>query len=618
MAGAVCVIAIALLAVFTVGTASSVNVQMLARSENAQNASLLADSAIQQALAEIMKDPTWGTLPSTKIQYAGPAEKSDVLLTFSPGAGVPYCTKNDGDNPKAAWSESKLLRGGLVPGNRVHLVAVAHCRNVQRIREAVVYVPNFTLSLGATGKVHLIDSVVGCLDSTAGVDLDAIAADPSKLKPGDLGTNSADPMAAVLEQGSRVVGNLQAGGGVNVKDTSTVGGEVRSYHGATELPHFDFASYDPANGGALNYNTVPPGFQGDQNLNGVVRCDGPNLTINGDLNLDNCLFYVNGSLTVTGSVRGSGAVVVTGSTTIKGGSGLTSADSVALLSQGDLNLVSPNSSRYVFQGLAYTRGDFKAKNFTVVGGFVADGLTPAKGNIDMEGALAIRVPIFTNLNMYFPTQAVLQLASTGSEPGEEKVPLKKDPTTAEVLQEYTYGMSPARPANYPNLPEFYPDPEDPSQPLTGSDRPPTYAAIATPGAAAHFNNGTGTDWGPNPWWNPVVVQIRMQNVGGVDKPAFDLIWTESNTLHVESFNNPNTAQADCAARLAVLGSERCPGYFTGGNPGIPEHAAGYQGLLGRWASKNLLPNDAAANFSFDPNRFLKEEDKLRISAWTEY
>ncbi|MFN8613054.1 MAG: hypothetical protein U0931_36285 [Vulcanimicrobiota bacterium] len=610
-------IAVALLAVLTVGTASSVNVQMLARSENAQNASLLADSAIQQALAQLMNDPTWGDSPNTRIQYAGPSEDSDVLLTFDRAAGVPFCTKNGDDNPKPAWSESKLLRGGLVPGKRMHLVAVARSHNVRRTREAVVYVPNFTLSLGATGKVHLIDSVVGCLDTAQGIDLDAIASDPSKLKPGDLGTNSADPMAAVLEQGSRVVGNLQAGGGVNVKDTSTVGGEVRSYHGSTELPHFDFAAYDPASGGVLNYNEVPPGFQGDQNLTGVVRCGGPNLTINGDLNMDNCLFYVNGSLTVTGSVRGSGAVVVTGSTTIKGGSGLTSADSVALLSQGDLSLVSPNSSRYVFQGLAYTRGDFRAKNFTVVGGFVADGLTPAKGNVEMEGALAIRIPMFTDLNMYFPVQAVLQLASTANPPTEQKVAIKTEPLTGKVVQEYVYGISPAQPDNFPSTPEIFRD--ENGQVLSGSDRPPSYAAIATPWAAARFNNGSGGNWGPNPWWNPVVVQIRRQSIGGQDRPVFDLIWTENNALQVRTFANPSTAEQDCGNFLAQLGSQRCPGYFAPpDHPGVAQHSNAYQALLSEWSDKNIFPSDPNANISFDPNRFLKDADKLRIAAWTEY
>ena len=621
LAGAICVIAVALLAVLTVGTASSVNVQMLLRSENAQTASLLADSAIQQGLAELMKDPTWGSSPSTKIQYAGPVEQSDVMLTFNKTLGVPYSTRNDNDNFLPAWPGSKLLRDAKVPGKRVHMVAVAHCRNVTRTREAVVYVPNFTLSLGATGKVHLLDSIVGCLDTMDGVDLDAIAADPSKLKPGDLGTNSSEPQAAILEQGSRVVGNLQAGGGVNVLDNSTVNGEVRAYHGQTELPHFDFAAYDPASGGALNYNTLAPGIQPDQNLSGVVRCDGPSVTINGDLNLDNCLFFVDGALTVTGSVRGSGAVVVTGATTVNGGSGLTSADSVALLSKGDLKLMSPNSSKYTFQGLAYTRGNFQAKNFTVVGGFVADGLTADKGKIDMEGCLAIRIPNMTTLEMYFPVQVAIQVASTANPPSEKEIPLAVSPT-GEVLQKTTIGMSPARPSNYPSLPEVWLD--SGGGPLGPGDHPPSYAAIATPHAAATFNNQVDGDghWGDNPWWNPAMIQIRRVTINGTEVFVYDLVYTEDGAMKIQTFANVNdtAAQNACATAVAALGRQRTPGWFEGSNddPGNANHIAAYKALLQGWAEKGLLPSGGLNNISFDPNRFLKESDKLRLSAWTEY
>lgn len=623
LAGAVCVIAVALLAVLTVGTASSVNVQMLLRSENAQTASLLADSAIQQALAELMKDPTWGTVQTTQIQYAGPVEQSDVRLTFNKTLGVPYCTRNDDSNPLPAWPGGKLLEGGLIPGKRLHLVAVAHCRNVTRTREAVVYVPSFTLSLGATGKVHLIDSIVGCLNTMEGVDLDTIAADPSKLEPGDLGTNSSDPQAALLEQGSRVVGNLQAGGGVSVLDNSTVGGEVRAYHGQTELPHFDFAAYDPAVGGSLNYNTLPPGIQADQNLSGVIRCAGPSLTINGDLNLDNALLFVDGSLTVTGSVRGTGAVVVTGSTTVNGGSGLTSADSVALLSRGDLRLVSPSTTKYTFQGLAYTRGNFKAKNFTVVGGFVADGLTPDKGQIEMEGCLAIRIPGLTSLQMYFPVQMVIQVASTANGPTEKEIPLAVSPT-GEVLQKATIGLSPARPVTPGASPEVWMDSAVPPSPLPPGDHPPSYAAIGTPYAAATFNNQVDGDghWGPNPWWNPALVQIRRVTLNGVKVFVFDLIYTENNNLKVQTFANTNEdiALDACCQAIASLGLSRTPGWFTGANndPGGANHKAAYKAMIQTWSEKGLLPAGGLTNLTFDPNRFLKDSDKLRLSAWTEY
>lgn len=623
LAGAVCVIAVALLAVLTVGTASSVNVQMLLRSENAQTASLLADSAIQQALAELMKDPTWGATQATQIQYAGPVEQSDVQLTFNKTLGVPYSTRNDDDNFLPAWPGSKLLRDSKVPGKRVHLVAVAHCRNVTRTREAVVYIPNFTLSLGATGKVHLIDSFVGCLDSLDGVDLAAIEADPSKLKPGDLGTNCTEAQAAVLEQGSRVSGNLQAGGGVSVLDTSVVGGEVRTFNNQVELPHFDFTLYDPARDSALNYATLPPGIQPEQHLTGVVRCQGPAVTINGDLNVDNCLLYVDGNLKVTGGIKGSGAVIVTGSTTVEGGSGLTSADSVALLSQGDLNLVSTSSSRYQYQGLVYTRGNFRAKNFTVVGGFVADGLTADKGKIDMEGCLAIRVPVFTKVNMYYPLQINLQFPSTID-------PLAPGPTDAKIDipgegPDISYGKTPVlsafsngswRGAN--------------GDPLEGSEVPRNPSGnpasnpteIANPGQGA-FIRPPGADEENNSWrwWQPVVLQINREVVNGTEQYVYYLIYQDeaSPSPIVERF----TDREALIARTTVLGTTKCSSYYGAGgfnSPTPAQHEAWYRSVLPTWEERNAVHGggDEIYTFTFDPNRFLKESDKLRLSAWTEY
>jgi len=605
LVGAICLIAIALLAVLTVGTSSSMNVQMLLKSENAQTASLLADSAVQQALAELMKDPTWGNTSSTKIEYAGPVDHSDVRLTFNKTLGVPYCSKNDSDNPIAAWPGSKLLRDAKVPGKRVHLVAVAHCRNVQRVREAVVFVPDFTISLGATNKVHLLDSLVGALDSTEGVDLETISQHPEKLKPGDLATNSMDSQAAVLESGSRVTGNLQARGGVNVLDSSTVGGEVRSFHSEAELPHFDFAVYDPQAGGALNYNVMPSGILGDQQLTGVVRCDGPAVTINGDLALDNCLLYVDGNLKVTGSVKGSGAVVVTGAATVEGGSGLTSADSVALLAKGDLSLSSTTTQKYTFQGLVYTRGNFKAKNFTVVGGFVADGLTPDKGKIDMEGCLAIRVPVFTRVNFYYPDQLALQVASTNP-PIDTTLNLPDG-------QKIHYGMNPARPSNYPNQPEIWTG-VDGSVLTDPADRPGSYSQTGTPHAAATYDNPAGGDWGSNPWWNPALLQIRRARVNGADQFVYDLIYTEGGVQQKSTFLTRDEAvQAVCH-----LGQTKTPGYYNGGT-GFAAHVAFYTANFAEWEQQNLLvAGDPDANFTFDPNRFLKETDKLRISAWVEY
>ncbi|ODT62144.1 hypothetical protein ABS71_16170 [bacterium SCN 62-11] len=620
-----CVIAVALLAVLTVGTTSSVNVQMLLRSENAQTASLLADSAIQQSLAELMKDPTWGSTASTKIEYDGPVEGSGVRLTFNKTQGVPYSTRNDNDNFLPAWPDGKLLKEGKVPGKRVHLVAVAHCRNVVRTREAVVYVPNFTLSLGATGKVHLTDSFVGALDSLNGVDLEAVAADPGQLKPGDLGTNCTEAQAAVLEQGSRVAGNLQAGGGVSVLDNSTVGGEVRTYNSELELPHFDFNLYDPARDSTFNYQSLPAGIQGEQHLTGIVRCDGPSVTINGDLHVDNTLLYVNGNLKVIGGIKGSGAVIVTGTTTVEGGSGLTSADSVALLSQGDLSLTSTTSAKYQFQGMVYTRGNFHARNFTVVGGFIADGLDSTKGNIDMEGCLAIRVPVFNKVDMYFPLQLTLQFPSTidplALMPGE--APAKVD--IPGLGPDFDYGRSPVRGA-YKNgawrdkNDHILTGSEVPGKPGGGAAADPTQ--MQNPGQGA-FIQPPGADEANNSWrwWQPVVLQITRETINGRQQFVYYMIYQDEGTPGpiVERY----TDRESLIARTTVLGLSKCSAYYgaAGFNtPSPAEHEAWYRSILPTWEERNAVSKgqNELYTFSFDPNRFLKESDKLRISAWTEY
>jgi hypothetical protein len=624
LAGAVCVIAVALLAVLTVGTSSSVNVQMLLRSENAQTASLLADSAIQQALAELMKDPTWGNTPTTKIEYAGAVEGSSVQLTFNKTLGVPYSTRNDDENFLPAWPDGKLLRDGKVPGKRVHLVAVARCRNVTRTREAVVYVPNFTLSLGATGKVRLIDSVVGCLDSLDGADLEAIAADPSKLKPGDLGTNSTDAQAAVLERGSRVAGNLQAGGGISVLDNSTVGGEVRSYNSQLELPHFDFSLYDPARDATFNYRTLPAGMQGEQHLSGMVRCNGPSVTINGDLHVDNTLLFIEGNLKVVGGIKGTGAVIVTGTTTVEGGSGLTSADSVALLSQGDLTLASTTSEKYQFQGLVYTRGNFHARNFTVVGGFIADGLDATKGNIDMEGCLAIRVPVFSKVNMYYPLQINLQFPSMIDplNPGNTLTNAKVD--IPGQGPDIAYGKSPVI-AAYVNGRWTGPNGDN----LEGSEIPqkPGGGAANNPSEMENPGQGAlirppGTDEANNSWrwWQPVVLQITREHINGAEQFVYYLIYQD------EGGTNPTTERyldrVSLIARTSELGLSKCRAYYGGGfdTPPAPEHEAWYRARLPEWEQLNAKAGagESLFTFSFDPNRFLKESDKLRLSAWTEY
>lgn len=646
LAGAVAVITICLLAVLTVATAASFNSQMLVRSENVGIASNLADSALQIAIAELSRSPDWGSNAATdKIQFDGPVERSSVRVTFDRTLGVPWSTNNQtGANTNNGWTDSKLLSNHKVPEQRVHLVAVAQCRGVQRIREAVIAVPNYTVAIGSTGRVTLRNSLVGSIPSPA--DLAGLSSDPTLLGPGDLVTSFNDPQAVVLERNSRVAGNVQSGGGVQVTSGSTVGGEVRPLFGQPALPRFEFDDYDPERSEALNYDTLAVGTTtpstGTLTLSGLQRCEG-SARINGDLYLDNCLLFVTNNLTVTGGVRGSGAVIVKGSTLIQGGSNLTSDDSVALLSRGDLSLIGDRPDTYAFQGIVYTQGNFTTRNFTVIGGFMADGQSPGTGQVTMEDSRAYFTPISTRIDYSAPVQVVLQVASTNPA-GSQDFAIPSDHS-----QIYSYGNSPV-------------------QGQGGVLPPVPVDSIDEPYDAAHFNNPPG-GWD---WWNPALVQITREHVNGVEQPVYYLQYTEAGVFH----NTRYTTRAEAVEAITQLSATKCPAYndgvdghgdpypalgpydptafrppppdgnmstvnnlgpeFTGLRLDTPEfHRAWYNAYFSRfssgtnpvtgealppWEQRNQFTtaNGQTANFSFDPNRFLNQSDKVRISAWTEY
>lgn len=617
LASAICVVSIGLLAVLTVATSASVNQQLLLRNENTQIAANLAESAVQQALAELMNKPTWGSNPATDfVEFNGPMADSGVLLTFDRSRGVPFGVNNQtGSNPQSAWPGSKILSLAQVPAERVHVVAVAHCRNVTRTKEAIIYVPNFAVSLAATGKVHLHHSIAGSLKDPA--DLARLDSDPSLLGPGDLATNCNLSDSVVLESNSKVAGNLQSRGDVRVEAGSLVGGEVRRFYESTTMPAFQFDEYDPKRGDVLNYRDVPTGLQPAGTFNGLARCDG-SVVIDGDLVLDDCLFFVTGDLTVKGGLRGSGAVVVKGKTQVEGGANLASDESVALLSRGDVRLLGTSGNSYTFQGLVYTRGNFTARYFTVLGGFVADG-EAGNGNVDLHESRFLQNNQSIKVDLFHPIELVLQLAAPTAiyTPGVPDTFEGKLLTTDPLYRTVT---------NPPTL-------EDPPNvvsvrysPASGQQTPaaPNPHLYKNPGLAARFNNVPDGD-GQWQWWSPVEVEIHREVVNGTSQLTYYLQYTENATFHTQRYLTRD-ALLNAIADLQEAKTRAYTNEINEGQNGAaaPEESrinriAAHKALLEGWEQKNLISNGATtANFTFDANRFLQQKDKVRISATIDY
>ncbi|MEW6277064.1 MAG: hypothetical protein AB1758_00475 [Candidatus Eremiobacterota bacterium] len=587
------IVSIALLAAFTVAATSSINLQVAQKVENSQMASHLAESALQEAIARLMGLSNW----QGDVSLAGPVPGSTGRLTFNRGLGLPFSTNNqDGTRPNG-WNRSRLLpAGGTVPAERAHLVAVGRCQNEVRTVEALVHVPNFTVSVASTGRVLLSNSLVASLKNPQ--DFALIDSNPGLLGPGDLATNDSSAGAITLDRGSYVTGNVQTCGTVSLLNGSRVGGEVRSPFTPADLPAFNLDEYDPAAGDVLNYQELPSDPVGDQSLVGLVRCSG-NTRIQGDLRLDNALLFVDGDLEVEGGLVGTGAVLVKRDTVVRGGVNLTSDDSIALITEGDVTLDGDRPDRYEFHGLIYTRGNFSARNFTVLGAFIANGSGPGKGNITMRDSKAYFTNAGTDIAIFFPRQLVLQIASSN-------IPDRTD-TQISDFNTKVHGKFPGTRDN-PGNPIPWRNPKD----------------------GAEHENGR-EDWGlpdgdddPWHWYDTVLLEIREEN----DRFVFEIRYqTAGSPQVVERFNDV----ASVTNRLVDLCATMCPAYNDGVSPdpdgdgeiANPRETSEYRRNVfypQLWAQFLDQPADQSvkANFWFDPNRFLKDQDKLRIAGWMEY
>ena len=90
------------------------------------------------------------------------------------------------------------------------------------------------------------------------------------------------------------------------------------------------------------------------------------------MELDGALIYVTGNLTVTGNIKGDGALIALGDVKLTGQSTIEADSKVAVISKGDLTLTGTGSERSLFSGLVYSEGKVEASRITVVGGIVAN------------------------------------------------------------------------------------------------------------------------------------------------------------------------------------------------------------------------------------------------------
>ncbi|MFA7480811.1 MAG: hypothetical protein WC314_09930 [Vulcanimicrobiota bacterium] len=568
------VAALALLAAFTAANVATINVRVSSTVANASIAEALAESVVQEALANLQQD-----LGFHETLEIGPGlglpEGSRGYLSFDRTTSEVYSTNNFLGDQADAWNRT-------LPETTAHLVGVGECGGVEKIVEVVVHLPEFPVAMACDGPVRVSNSFIGGFDPEKDrewVPGEGYQVEEDEFGPGHLITNSTTANSIVLDRRSRVTGDVQSLGGVQLNG-ATVEGEVRAPWGKrAPLPKFDLTRFDPAREVDIPYeDLLSP--RSSLTLVGNLRREG-DLNLSGSLTLDNAFLFVNGDLTVDRNLRGLGAIVVTGKVKFSGAVDLAGNDQIAILSGGGIEVEGRDADRSIFKGLLYTKGPFVARKITVVGGFMVDDGASTEiidSTIYYSGA---------NISPAHRREVAAVIPRFTSNPtGHE---LRFDESTRHPIGRWMTPRGERHVANVTNIehPEWRRSNWEMDDPAVlrvrwVNDQPQyRYEYWGHNSASSLRQNGNFSSTPPDPEPYPSTITNWMNDLSSLAR-----VVTQANT------------------------GSNVHDHLDGTPPTAPEYEAFFRTVAQHLEQPTLDVGEF--NFSFDPNEFLNQEDKLRI------
>ncbi|MEW6281694.1 MAG: hypothetical protein AB1758_24005 [Candidatus Eremiobacterota bacterium] len=355
--------------VVTLGLALSgvsvTHLNLSARATSNSSARDLARSVLALAVERIQGNADFGApgqptdVNPLRVQFE--ATPGEGLLTFDPAEarrlGIPLSVNN-----LAGGRSLTTPDGQTVPTQAVYLVAVGRSGGTERRVEAVLHLPPFPYAAASDGPIRSRGGLlVAAVESGQPVDL-------KQLQPADLRSNATGSRALVLGPDSTVSGDVVAAGDIEL-DGSTVMGAVRPNEAPEFLPRIQVGDFDPLATGRA-YTEMEESYQGPQTLVGVQRRKG-DLLLDGDVNLNGAVLFVEGTVTVRGSLRGNGLVATTGELRVERQVDMQAGDSVALVSAGKMSLQGTGRAGSSVRGVVYTEGGLEARQLSLRGTLVA-------------------------------------------------------------------------------------------------------------------------------------------------------------------------------------------------------------------------------------------------------
>lgn len=389
------VIAVAMVLVFTLATLGTTHLNFAQRYAGGLDAQYLAEAAVSQCIYAIHESYAFGQAGTEQVVVQpDPNEpRRNAVITFNKSSGLPYSTNNAGKpGPAAGWN------GGQVPVSCVRLLSIGSSRGVTRTVEVLVSLAAYPYVIACDGAFQANGALL-VKGATNMADVVTQEGGGSQASPASMGCNSSVTDTATVT----ITGDLVAAGTVSIGSGSTVGGQIRSAN--ITLPYIDVTVYDP---------TGQPGAVANPSLSAPItgQCYCTNSVVaSGDLTMNGGLLYVKGNLTVNGGLTGSGAVIVTGTTTINKGADLAATNLVALVSVGDITINGDTATKKYLQGLVYTQGKLTASNITVAGTMIAGGFSGSSGNLTpgSQGGISL-----TNVAVYSAPETSDQMFVPGT------------------------------------------------------------------------------------------------------------------------------------------------------------------------------------------------------------
>lgn len=381
-----------LMVLFTMAEAVIFHLQFANSLNTEHEARNLAQAAVHEALAELLTSDQYGRNSTPPLIVAGDGDPSRNygIVSFVADGRVPRSLNNLGSLNQITGST-----GHGVPGNTVHLVGRGRSGSSERTVEVLFYRPPFPKAMSSSGPIVASNARVTGLKA----DTAYPPSDPNNLVPGSLQSNSnkrgTTPAIKVIN--CQISGDVAAVGDVQVDAGSQVDGEIRMHGDPQPIPKIDVTArindIKNADGTELLSGTIP-----GRKVGWYCGCPSGDLTINGDLDLENGVLWANENLTITGGVKGNGLVLCGGKVTIQKGCTLDADNLVALAAKGDVTLEGADRSDYFFQGLVYTNGNFSAEHLTVLGAVIADSSDPTRGGLTLRDVDMVLQPDAFNIN----------------------------------------------------------------------------------------------------------------------------------------------------------------------------------------------------------------------------